>query len=96
MTIMGTVKVTVSEVGKLALSFDGKTLKTLKAGRYTFSVVDHSKESGLFIGKSSSTVTTLSRVGAVGTTTRTVTLSAGKWFYAATLHGAHAVFAVTS
>ena len=97
MTIAGTIKATISAGGKLALTYDRKTLKTLKAGRYTFTVVNHSKQSGLFIGKGSSVAAALSRVGAEGTTSsHTVNLSVGTWFYEATLRGAHTVFTVTS
>ena len=96
MTIAGTIKATISAGGKLALTYDRKTLKTLKAGRYTFTVVNHSKQSGLFIGKGSSVAAALSRVGAEGTSSHTVNLSVGTWFYEATLRGAHTVFTVTS
>ena len=85
----------MSAAGALALSFDGKAVKMLKAGRYTITVTDHSKLAGLMIGESSMMVTTLSGVAAVGTSTHTVTLSAGKWFYEGTLHGARTSFTVT-
>ena len=58
--MMGTLKAAVSVSGKGTLTFAGKTPKTLKAGRYTVSVDDQSKNAGLVLGQTSKHPTTLS------------------------------------
>jgi hypothetical protein len=94
--LMGTVEATVSSSGKAALTFAGKPVKTLKAGRYTIRVADHSTKAGLVIGEGASTPTTLSGAAAVGTSSKTVTLVPGKAFYEATPGGPKTPFTVAA
>jgi hypothetical protein len=91
---LGTLKGSVSASGKPTLTFGGKTLKSLKAGLYSVSVADHSKKAGLILGQSSKHAITLSGAAAVGTSVRTVTLSAGKSFFEASTSGPKTYFSV--
>ena len=56
----GTLKGSVSATGKGLLMFGGRIPKTLKAGRYTVTVVDQSKKAGLVVGQASKRPVTLS------------------------------------
>ena len=87
MKMMGTLKAAVSVSGKGTLTFAGKTPKTLKAGRYTVSVDDQSKKAGLILGQTAKHPTTLSAAPVVGKSSHSVTLSAGKWYFAASAAG---------
>jgi hypothetical protein len=83
----GTLTGTVSVAGHLALAFDGKAVKTLKAGRYRIRVTDSSAASGFMLGKSSHAAKTLTASRFVGTRLLSVTLTAGKWQVAPGPHG---------
>jgi hypothetical protein len=93
--LLGTVKGSVSITGKPALSFNGRAVKTLKAGRYTVTVVDHSKKAGLIVWPLGKHSITLSGAAAVGSSSRTVSLGAGKWFFEAVTRGPRTYFTVT-
>jgi hypothetical protein len=95
---MGTLKGGVSAAGKGTLTFGGKTPKTLKAGRYTVSVSDLSKKAGLIVGMTGMSgmhPITLSASTKTGPSTRSVTLTAGKWYFAASATGKKTYFTVT-
>ena len=94
--LVGTVKASVSASGKPALSFNGKAVKTLKAGRYTVTVADHSKKAGLIVWPLGKHAMTLSGAAAIGSSSHTVTLGAGKWFFEAFTRGPRTYFTVTS
>ena len=85
--LLGTVEVSVSVSGKPTLVFDGKTVKSLKAGRYTIKVADHATKAGLLLGEGSKIPLVLSAAAKVGLSSKTVTLGAGKWFFEPTAHG---------
>jgi hypothetical protein len=85
---------TVSASGKVTLTFAGKIVKTRSAGRYKVTVEDHSKKAGLFVGETSKPALTISGVAAVGTRSRTITLTAGRWFFEAAASGKKTYFSV--
>jgi hypothetical protein len=91
---LGTFSATVSAAGKPVLMIGGRTVTSAKAGLYKFAVADHSKKLGLLVGKVSKTPITLSGGSAIGTSSRTVTLSAGKWYFAASTTGPKTHFVV--
>jgi hypothetical protein len=84
---MGTLSVSLSASGKLTLTFGGTAIKRLEAGTYVIRVVDHSRKAGVTIGSASRHPVTLSGAAASGPTSKTLTLSKGKWFVEATPHG---------
>ncbi|HEY4346067.1 MAG TPA: hypothetical protein VGM80_00630 [Gaiellaceae bacterium] len=93
---LGTLKGSVSVAGKPAITFNGKTVKSLKAGHYKVSVSDKSKTVGLIVWKLGSRAMTLSAAGKVGASSRAVTLSAGRWFFETSTKGPKTFFTVTA
>jgi hypothetical protein len=94
--LVGTIKASVSVAGKPALTFAARSVKTLKAGKYTVAIADHSKKAGLIVWKLGSHAMTLSTAAATGSSSRTVTLVAGKWFFEGSISGPRTYFTVTS
>ena len=92
--LLGTLKASVSASGKPTLTFGGKTPKALKAGRYTVTATDQSRTAGLIVGAVAKPAITISGGSAVGTRTRTVTLTVGKWFFAPSTSGKKTYFTV--
>jgi hypothetical protein len=92
----GTLEGTVSAAGKPALSFHGKPVASLLAGKYTIVVVDHSKSAGLIIQGVHQGTFTVAGGSFVGTHTTTLTLPAGQWFYYPTFVGHKSYFIVVS
>jgi hypothetical protein len=80
---------------KPMLTQDGKPVKTLKAGKYSVVVGDLSTNAALIIGHGKVTPTTLSAAAATGTSTRTLRLTAGKWFIEGSTKGPKTYFTVT-
>jgi hypothetical protein len=80
---------------KPMLTQDGKPVKTLKAGKYSVVVGDLSTKAGLIIGHGKVKPTTLSAAAATGTSTRSLKLTAGKWFIEGSTKGPRTYFTVT-
>ena len=57
-------------------------------------MVDRSKKLGLVVGKLGSLPTRLSGVAAVGTSSRNLSLTAGKWYFAASATAPKTYFTV--
>jgi hypothetical protein len=85
--VIGKIDTTVSASGELLLVLDGHPVRTLKPGRYTFVIEDHSHRAGLIIGEGSETHLTLSGAAFVGKVTRSITFSEGTWYVESTVHG---------
>jgi hypothetical protein len=77
----GTLAATVDTTGKLALTTKGKSVGTLKAGLYTFTVHDDSTKSGFTIEKLKASAIALTGVGYKGTHVKTINLKAGQWTF---------------
>jgi hypothetical protein len=78
----GTLNGTVAASGRLTISFKGKSVASLKAGQYTIRVTDKSSTQGLLLQKVKHTATvSVSGLAFVGTRSKTLPLSAGKWFF---------------
>jgi hypothetical protein len=77
--VRGKLAASVSPAGKLALSFQGKSVGGLTAGRYTFTVVDESPRSGFMLEKSGHAPMKVTGPAFVGKRTLTVNLTAGRW-----------------
>jgi hypothetical protein len=69
----------VSAAGTLSAAFDGKSIGTLKAGRYTVAVTDRSSSSGFLLKKGSAKPVTVTGAGFIGKRSATVALTAGTW-----------------
>jgi len=93
--VVGTLAGAVSAGGKATLTVSGKTVTKLKAGRYRLTVADHSKHAGLLVQKLGYPAMTESATARTGTSSHTLTLSPGKWFFAASSAGKKTYFNVT-
>jgi hypothetical protein len=93
--LLGTLKASVSTAGKPTMTFGGTTVKTLKSGRYTIAIADHSTKAGFIVWKLGSHAMTLSTVAASKSSSQTLTLIPGKWFFEATTRGPRSYFTVT-
>jgi hypothetical protein len=93
--LLGTLKASVSASGKPALTLGGTTVKTLKSGRYTIAIADHSTKAGFIVWKLGSHAMVLSGVAASKSSSQTLTLSSGKWFFEASTRGPKTYFTVT-
>ena len=87
MKLLGTVEVSVSVSGKPTLVFEGKTVKSLKAGRYAIKVADHATKAGLLLGEGSKSPLVLSSAAKVGPSSQSVSPGAGRCRCEATAHG---------
>jgi len=91
----GSLDAIVSKTGKLSLSRNGKTVSSLKAGRYTFSVDDESGASGFTVKPLRGKPVAVTTQPFVGSHDVTLTLKQGRWFfYSGT--GKRATFIVVS
>ena len=92
----GTLLATVSAGGRLSLTFGGKPVSTLKSGRYTITVDDHSKRSGFLVQESGDTASTVSTGAFTGKRSVTVSLAKGQWFFYPSFIGTKTYFLVSS
>jgi len=80
--LRGTLKVGVSAAGKLSLAYNGKSVSSLKAGRYTLAVTDRSATSGFSLEKKSHVAQAITGRKFVGKTSLAkFELTAGKWVF---------------
>jgi hypothetical protein len=92
----GTLLGAVSLAGADTLTSGGKTVATLKTGRYTVRVVDRSMKGGFSVQQSHKNATTVTGVGFVVTRSRTITLKPGQWFFYPTFVGKKTYFLVVA
>ena len=77
----GSLDAIVYAGGKLSLSHNGNVVKTLKTGRWTFSVDDESKKAGFEIQVLHGKAETITSSSYVGNHDATVTLKPGRWTF---------------
>jgi hypothetical protein len=77
----GTLTGGVSTTGKLTLTFNGKKVSSLKAGRYTVRVLDETASSAFTLQRMGKAAVTVSGKSFVGKRTLSLTLRTGQWFY---------------
>jgi hypothetical protein len=95
LAVVGTLNATVTS-GKPTLTTKGKTVSSLKAGRYKWTIADRDAKAGLMIlGPTSKSPTTLTGVKFVGKRSVAIKLTAGKWTYYTNLGTIH-YFRVTA
>jgi hypothetical protein len=75
----GTLTGAVSASGTLTLAYKGKSVSSLKAGRYTIDVNDKSSTTGFMLQKVNHAVMSITGMTFVGKRSATVRLTAGKW-----------------
>jgi hypothetical protein len=91
----GTLTASVSAIGKVTLSYQGRLVSSLKAGLYTVSVTDSSKKSGFVIQQSHKLATSVSSAPFTGKKSKTPDLSKGQWFFYPSFIGQKTYFIVT-
>jgi hypothetical protein len=77
----GTLDLSLSAAGKLALAYHGKSVRHLQPGKYTVVITDASSHKGLTVEKLRSAARTLSAPAFTGKRTATVTLTSGDWLF---------------
>jgi hypothetical protein len=77
----GTLTAAVSAAGRLSLSYRGRGIGRLKAGRYTVTVVDASSAHGLVLRKPNHAPITVSGSAFMGRRSASVRLTAGRWLF---------------
>jgi hypothetical protein len=77
----GALDAIVYKSGKLSLSRNGKTVTSLKEGRYTFSVDDESKTNGFTVKTLRGKAVAVTSGVFVGSHDVTLTLKQGRWFF---------------
>ena len=75
----GTLTGVVSAGGRLTVAFNGKSVTTLKPGRYTISVTDRSSSSGFLLQKAKQKATSITGAAFIGKHSAKVDLTAGTW-----------------
>jgi hypothetical protein len=88
-TLKGTLSGTLTADGKPTLMSKGKTVSSLKAGRYKFVITDQDPKGSFIIQAVKKRSTDLTGVEFVGKRSATVTLKAGRWMYYSDLGKAH-------
>ncbi len=90
----GTLRATVSKSGRLALSYRGRNVSSLSAGRYTVVVDDLSATSGFILQELTHPPTALTGASFIGVRSASVDLTAGQWFFYPGLLGRKSYFIV--
>jgi len=90
----GGLDAAVSKSGKVTLTKAKRAISSLKAGRYTFRIVDDSQSAGLTVQPVKGAAKTLATARFTGRKSVTVPLAAGQWFFS-TPGGAKHPFVVT-
>jgi hypothetical protein len=75
----GTLTAAVSARGILTLAYKGKSVATLKAGKYTIAVSDRSSTNGFMLEKLQHALMSLTGTTFVGKRSMSINLTAGKW-----------------
>jgi hypothetical protein len=91
----GALDAIVYKSGRLSLTRNGRPVKSLKTGRYTFSVDDESKTGGFSVQLLKGKPQTITGKAYVGNQDVTIRLKPGRWFYF-TPAGKQTTFFVTS
>jgi hypothetical protein len=92
----GVLSGTVSAAGKLALTYKGRGVASLTAGRYTISVTDKSAKSGFVLQEIHESAITITGAALVGTRTLSLDLTAGQWFFYPSFVGTKTYFIVVA
>ena len=79
MPFRGTLTGAISAAGRLTISYKGKSVSTLKKGRYTIAVADQSSTNGFLLQKTNHAALRVSGTTFVGKSKALVTLTVGKW-----------------
>jgi hypothetical protein len=93
--VRGTLDGNVTTAGKLTLKYKGKTVSSLKAGRYKVTVLDETGKTGFSLQKLGVKPVKVTGPSFLGRHSVTVTLRPGQWFFYST-PGKKRYFVVTA
>jgi hypothetical protein len=94
--LRGALAGTVTRSGRLTLAFKGKPVGTLKAGRYTITIIDGSAQAGFILQGIRRAAVTITGIAFRGKRTLAVDLTSGQWFFYPTFVGKKTYFIVVS
>jgi hypothetical protein len=86
----GTLVGSASALGEVTLTRNGRTVSSLKSGRYRFVVTDSTSHSGFLLDRPNGTTTEVTGSSFVGKRTVTLTLKPGHWAYRGVVGRIHA------
>jgi hypothetical protein len=92
----GTLAATVTATGAVALTYQGKAVTTLRAGRYTVAVTDESRRTGFVVRQLHGATTWLSTGAFTGKRRSSIELTKGQWSFSASPAGTKTYFIVRS
>ncbi len=84
----GALAAGVSKSGQISLAYKGKSVATLRPGRYSLTVVDSSSKGGFFVQPFGKKVVSLTNAAFVGKRSVTIELNKGKWLFMTSAKGA--------
>jgi hypothetical protein len=79
--LRGTLTGAVTAAGRLTLAYKGRSVSSLKVGRYTIAVTDKSSANGFMLQKVNHRAVNVSGTTFVGKRSISVTLTAGRWLF---------------
>jgi hypothetical protein len=91
----GTLAAAVSAAGKLSLTYKGRSVQRLTAGRYTVSVIDHSRKSGFILERAGKRPISVTGTAFVGERAEALSITQGQWLFF-TVGGPKHAFSVTA
>ena len=92
--VQGTLVGTISSVGRTTLSLGGKSVSSLKSGRYKLTVDDRTPRGGFALEHANSRSAVITGPSFVGRHTVTIYLSAGRWAFSSSTGAKHAFVVV--
>jgi hypothetical protein len=90
----GRLIATVSGAGRLTLAYRGRSVATLRAGRYTIAVTDRSKSDGFILERRGHAPIRLAGAGTVEARSASLDLAPGQWSFAPRPGGTKTYFLV--
>jgi hypothetical protein len=94
--LRGSLVATVSPLGAVSLTKNGKPVTSLTAGRYTVKVTDDSRKAGFNIQEVKNNAVTVTTGAFMGKRSKTLSLKAGQWFFYPTFVGKKTYFIVVA
>ena len=94
--LLGTLAASVTAAGNVTLTYQGRAIGSLSAGRYTITVTDHSTKRGFVLKQIRKAATTVTTSVFVGRRSVTLTLEPGEWFFYPTSAGKKSNFIVVA
>jgi hypothetical protein len=82
----GTLTAAISAAGRLSLAYKGRSVASLRAGKYRIAVRDGSANAGFVLGRLDRPSVSITGDAFMGTRSASVRLTPGRWVFAVTRH----------